>query len=169
MVAERRSDVVQVVVLAAHAHHLLRRGRARVLALLAPQKQVLELIHPGVGEEQRRVVRRHEGRAGHHAVAVLLEVFQERRPDLVRRHRFILYGVTRSAALRDRGSRHSDGRWAGPGDIPPLAMRQVVVSAPPAPRSDPRSARSARRRRSTKGGRHGAVLIRAAFAQPALS
>src|SRR4030095_9412160 len=37
MVPERRADVVEIVVLAADAHTLLRRGRACVLALLAAQ------------------------------------------------------------------------------------------------------------------------------------
>jgi hypothetical protein len=65
----RRPDVVEVVVLAADAHDLLRRGGARVVALLAAEEDVLELVHPGVGEEQRRVVVRDERRAGHDAVA----------------------------------------------------------------------------------------------------
>src|SRR5689334_24849689 len=49
----RRPDVVQVVVLAAHAHHLLGGRRACVRASVAPQKGVLELVHPGVREQER--------------------------------------------------------------------------------------------------------------------
>ena len=86
----RRADVVEIVVLAADAHHLLRRRRAGVLALLASQKRVLELVHPGVGEQQRRIVGRHERGARDNRVAVLLEILQERRSDLVRGHRLIL-------------------------------------------------------------------------------
>ncbi len=74
---ERRPDVVEVVVLAADAHALLRRRRARVGALLAPEEDVLELVHPRVGEEQRRVVARHERRARDDAVSVPLEVVEE--------------------------------------------------------------------------------------------
>ncbi len=91
----RRPDVVEVVVLAADAHHLLRGRGARVVALLAAEKQVLELVHPGVGEQQRRVVAGDERRARHDAVAVLLEVLQEGRADLVRRHP--LYSISLQA------------------------------------------------------------------------
>ena len=60
VVARRVADVLQVVVLAAGADALLRRGRARVGPLVEAEEHVLELVHPGVGEQQRRVV------AGHH-------------------------------------------------------------------------------------------------------
>ena len=65
--------------LAADAHALLRAGRARVVALLAAEEHVLELVHPGVGEQQRRVVAGHQRRARDDAVAVAFEVRQERR------------------------------------------------------------------------------------------
>src|SRR5439155_12377256 len=86
VMAQRRADVVEVVVLAAHAHALLRRGRALVVALLPAEKHVLELIHPGVGEEERRIVRRHERRAGHGAVLLALEKREKRRPDVLGLH-----------------------------------------------------------------------------------
>ena len=86
VVAVRRPDVVEVVVLAADAHHLLRGRRPRELALFAPEEHVLELVHPGVGEEQRRVVPRDERRTGDDAVTVLLEVLEERAPDFVGSH-----------------------------------------------------------------------------------
>ena len=68
--------------LAARPHALLRRRRARVVALLAPEEEVLELVHARVGEEQRRIVGGHE-RGGRHArVALFLEERQERLADL---------------------------------------------------------------------------------------
>ena len=85
--AHRRADVLEVVVLAADAHALLRRGRARVVARLAAEEHILELVHAGVREEQRRVVVRHERRAGHGAVAIGGEVGKKRPADLVRMHR----------------------------------------------------------------------------------
>ena len=60
MVAKRRPDVVEVVVLAADAHHLLCRRGAPVRALFAAQEQILELVHPGVREEERGIVAGHE-------------------------------------------------------------------------------------------------------------
>ena len=86
VVAERRPDVVEVVVLAADAHHLLGRRRPPVVPLLASQEQVLELVHPGVREKQRRIVAGDERRARHDAVAVPLEELQEGRADFIRGH-----------------------------------------------------------------------------------
>jgi hypothetical protein len=86
VVPQRRPDVVEVVVLAAHAHALLRRRRARVVALLAAEEDVLELVHPRVREEQRRVVARHERRARDDGVAVAAEEVQEAAADLAGTH-----------------------------------------------------------------------------------
>src|SRR5882724_8174220 len=55
--------------LAAGAHAFLGRGGAIVVALFHAKEDVLELVHAGVGEQQRRVVRGHERRAAHDAVA----------------------------------------------------------------------------------------------------
>ena len=76
------AHVVEVVVLAAGAHALLRGGGARVVALLAAGEDVLELDHAGVGEQQRRVVLGDERRGGDAAVAALLEELEERLADL---------------------------------------------------------------------------------------
>ncbi len=86
VVPERGADVVEVVVLAADAHALLRRGGARVITLLAAEKHVLELVHAGVGEQQRGVVAREQGAARYCAVAVFLEVIQEGSANLGRMH-----------------------------------------------------------------------------------
>ena len=83
---EGRPDVVQVVVFAAHTHALLRRGGALIGATLLAKKEVFELVHPGVGEQQRRVVGRHQWRAGHDRVPVTLEVVEKALPDLGRCH-----------------------------------------------------------------------------------
>ena len=77
VVAVGEADVFQVVVLAAGAHAFLAGGGAIVVALFEAQEDVLELVHPGVGEEQRRIVRRDERRAAHDAVAALFEEFQK--------------------------------------------------------------------------------------------
>ena len=77
------ADVVEVVVLAAGAHALLRRGRAPVRPLLDAGEHVLELHHAGVGEQQRRVVVRHERARGHDLMAVLPEILEEGLADLV--------------------------------------------------------------------------------------
>ncbi len=52
------ADVFQIVVLPARAHAFLRGRGPRVVALFEAKENVLELVHAGVGEEQRRVVGR---------------------------------------------------------------------------------------------------------------
>ena len=81
--ARRRPDLIQVVVLARDAQHLLRRRRARVGAPLQPEEGVLELDHPRVGEEQRRVVARHQRGARHLGVTALGEEVEVLAADLV--------------------------------------------------------------------------------------
>ena len=83
VVARGIADIVEVVVLAAGAHAFLRGGGARIGTLLEPGEDVLELHHAGIGEHQGRVVARHERRRRHHLVAVLGEIAEEARPDLV--------------------------------------------------------------------------------------
>src|SRR5262249_31968391 len=77
------THIVEIVVLAAGAHAFLRAHRARIGKLLEAGKDVLELHHAGIGEHQRGIVARHERRRRHHLVAVLGEVVEESRPDLV--------------------------------------------------------------------------------------
>ena len=77
MVALGEADVFEVVVLAAGPHAFLRGRGARVLALFEAQEDVLELIHPGVGEEQRGISMRHQRRAAHTFVPLALKEAQE--------------------------------------------------------------------------------------------
>ena len=91
VVARRVADVLEVVVLAAGAHAALRTRRARVAAALLAEEYVLELHHAGVGEQQRRIVARHQRARGHDGVAMALEELQERSPQL--------------------GAAHPAGRW----------------------------------------------------------
>ncbi len=80
------ADILEIVVLAAGAHAFLRRGGAVVGALLEAGEDVLELHHAGIGEEQSRVVPRHERRGRHDLVAVPGEIGEERGADVVRQH-----------------------------------------------------------------------------------
>ena len=60
LMPRRLADFVEVVVLAARAQTFLRRASADIIALLQTKKHILELIHAGVGEKQRRIVRRQQ-------------------------------------------------------------------------------------------------------------
>ena len=84
------ADVFQVVVLAAGAHAFLRGGGARVVALFEAQEDVLELVHAGVGEQQRGVVRGDQRGTAHHAVAARGEEVEKALSDFVTCHVFIV-------------------------------------------------------------------------------
>src|SRR5712691_4933896 len=112
--AQRWPDVIEVVVLAADAHHFLRRRRARVVAPFASQKDVLELVHPGVGEEECRIVAGHEWGAWDDAMALLFEELQERCADLVRGHCGLLYRTPRARILQDSKSRKPKRQFPAP-------------------------------------------------------
>ena len=86
VVALGEADVFEVVVLAAGADAFLRGGGAVVVALLEAEEDVLELVHAGVGEEQRGIAVRDERGAAHDAVAVFFEEVQEGRADFVAGH-----------------------------------------------------------------------------------
>jgi hypothetical protein len=60
MVTRRVADIFEVVVLATGANALLGRRRPLVGTLVETEKDILELVHAGVGEQQRRVVMRHQ-------------------------------------------------------------------------------------------------------------
>jgi hypothetical protein len=83
MVPGRVSDVVEVVVLAAGAHALLRRRRPDRRRGLGAGEDVLERHHAGVDEQQRRIALRHEGRGRDDGVVVAAEVAQELTADIV--------------------------------------------------------------------------------------
>ena len=81
------AHLFEVVVLAARAHALLAGHRTEVVARLDAEKSALELVHPGVGEEQRRVVGGKERGRGHRSVSLALEVLDEAAADLGGVHR----------------------------------------------------------------------------------
>ena len=108
VVARGVADVVEVVVLAAGAHALLRGRRAHVGARLLAGEHVLELHHAGVGEHQRRVVARHERRRRHDLVAVLLEEVEERSADVVDAGHLVAFGKAPGAEATEARRRIMD-------------------------------------------------------------
>ncbi|TLD46759.1 MAG: hypothetical protein FAZ92_00935 [Accumulibacter sp.] len=77
VVTRRVADVLEVVVLAAGTDALLRGRRAQVGPLVETEEDVLELVHAGVGEQQRRIVVRHERTRGNDLVAFGFEEPEE--------------------------------------------------------------------------------------------
>ena len=71
------ADVLQIVVLAAGTHTLLAGGSAGIGALFQAEETVLELVHPRVGEQQGRIIRRNQRTGGHTGVPLLFEEAEE--------------------------------------------------------------------------------------------
>ena len=105
VMARRRPDVLEIVVLAADAHALLRSGGALVVALFFTEEDVLELVHPRVCEEQRGIILRHERRALHDAMAVPLEILQKGRANLSPGHVCGYFTLETTKARRHEGTR----------------------------------------------------------------
>ena len=80
------ADVFEIVVLAAGAHAFLGGGGAGIVALFEAQEDVLELVHAGVGEQQRGVVGGDQRRAAHDAVAARGEEVEKALSDFVTCH-----------------------------------------------------------------------------------
>ena len=154
------ADVVEVVVLAAGAHALLRRGRARVVALLAAEEHVLELVHAGVGEQQGGVPGRDQRRRRHHAVTALGKEIEKRLTDLtarplrLRRHRHPLPGRSRARGRPPPLRTHARADTVSPSGAPaeasgipgtcePRGRARALSASPSSPSSIPASASAA--------------------------
>src|SRR6185295_11829956 len=96
------SHFVEIIVFAAGANTLLRRRGAHVLALLRTQKDVLELIHARVCEEQRRIVGGQEGRRAHTRVPVLLKIPQKSFANFVTSHHSFEFTSSMSSVVNER-------------------------------------------------------------------
>ena len=82
----RVADVFQIVVLATGPDAFLGRDRALIRPLVKAEKDILELIHPGIGEQQGGIVARHHGTGGHDGVLLGFEVAKESFADSGRFH-----------------------------------------------------------------------------------
>src|SRR5438046_2940985 len=82
----RMTDVIEIVVLSARANALLRACRARVRPLLASEKNILELVHSRIHEEQCRIFGRNQRRTFDDRVSALFEELEEAAADFVTVH-----------------------------------------------------------------------------------
>ena len=90
------TDILQVVMLASGAQAALHVGRAHVAALVGPKKDLLELHHPAVGEEQRGIIGRHQRRRRNDRMSLRGEVFEEMAADVGGFHGRRRFGETDS-------------------------------------------------------------------------
>ena len=75
MVAGSASDIFEIVMFSASADAALRGCGARVGAGVVAEKDIFELHHPGVGEEQRRIILRNKGGTGDNRMPALRKKF----------------------------------------------------------------------------------------------
>ena len=71
------ADIVQVVVLACHAHAFLGVDGARIRPLVGSQENILELHHPGIGKEKGLVAAGNQGGRRHEGVSLLNKKIDE--------------------------------------------------------------------------------------------
>src|SRR5207253_7805033 len=89
---------VEVVMFAARAQALLGRTSAHVFALLGPEKDILELIHARVSEQQRGIVCGQKWTGAHACMPVLLEVPQKLFANFVASHDQMEFSMRNSDA-----------------------------------------------------------------------
>jgi hypothetical protein len=80
------AHLLEIVVLPARPNTFLDRDRPAVLPLFQPLEDLLELHHPRVGEQQRRVAGRHQRRGRHLAMGTGLEIVDEGTADVLCLH-----------------------------------------------------------------------------------
>ena len=113
VVAARVADVFEIVVLAAGANALLGSRGAGIIAFLNAEKNVLELVHAGVGKQQRRIVGGNQGRGMHNAVVPRGKVIEELLANFVTGHSVSIFAC-QSPKPRIFGHRTQNGRDRDP-------------------------------------------------------
>ena len=99
VMARRVAHVFEVIVLAAGPHAFLGGHRTVVIPLFFAEKRTLELDHAGIGEQQGRVVRRHQGRTPYLLMLVFGKIVQKELPCFISRHNSISLILTRKGAF----------------------------------------------------------------------
>ena len=130
----RVADILEIVVLAAGAHRLLRGGRPRERRLGTAGEIVLERDHAGIGEHQRRIVPRDERPRRQWNMAVILEEIEKTGTNIID----AIHGPIR--AVGPGGSQSTAGRWLFTAGIailsritdwgPPLTEGRLTVARP---------------------------------------
>jgi hypothetical protein len=106
-------------VFAANANALLRGGSPFVVADGAAEKDIFELVHPRIIEEERRVVMRHDGRRGDDCMSAVLKIFEETAADLLGLHRNLMKTLVQKVYhIPDHMSKRYKYLKSGPFSIP---------------------------------------------------
>ena len=98
VVTGRIPDVFQVIVLATGTHTALRGCRSCVGTLVLTEKNILELNHARVGEEQGRVIPRNQRTGRHNRVAFGFKETEKLVPDFGAFHNWVILKLIRKSA-----------------------------------------------------------------------
>ena len=71
------TDIFQIVMFAAGPNTTLSRSRTSIRTLVCPEKNILELYHSRVCEQQRRIITRNQRAARHNLVPGICKVLQK--------------------------------------------------------------------------------------------
>ena len=77
MVVSVHSYLFKIVVFSTDTQTLLRVGHSTALGRGISEDDILELVHAGIGEHQRRIILDDHRRGGHYLVALLPEKLLE--------------------------------------------------------------------------------------------
>ncbi len=90
------ANILQVVVLTADPHTLLRIRYAWIVRRGVAQKKILELVHARIGKHQRGVFPVDDGRRGYDLMLLVAEEIQKLLPDFTGLHHGLsFYGPQR--------------------------------------------------------------------------
>ena len=80
------AHILQIIVLAAGPYTFLGCGGPDIRPFLFTEEGAFKLNHAGIGEQQRRVVLRHQRGAAYDTMHMFLEIVQKALADLVASH-----------------------------------------------------------------------------------
>ncbi len=82
MVTRSVTHVFQIVMLTTGTHTTLRGRGSHIITFVQPQENILELVHPGIGKQQRRIIVWHQRTTGDDLMSFTMEKVEKRLTDL---------------------------------------------------------------------------------------
>jgi hypothetical protein len=86
MVAGGTADLLQIVVLSSRPNTLLGAACPCIISLFQAEEDIFELIHPGIGKKERRVIVGNKAGTGDDCVPPVLKKIEKFCPDFFSSH-----------------------------------------------------------------------------------
>jgi hypothetical protein len=80
------ADLFQIVVLPPRPNTLLGAACPCIIALIQAEKNILELVHPGIGKEKRRVIVRNKAGTWDNGMPAVMKILEKFCPDFFACH-----------------------------------------------------------------------------------